>query len=286
MDRGAVTHPHHHEKENSAMTEDNSGEAQPPNDLESVEAQLPPGFEIPDDSEVTVQAVDPQGRSLWIPLPWIPVPTKPPAPPVTTTRPPVTTPPPVTTTRPPVTTTRPPVTTTPPPVTTTRPPVTTTPPPVTTTRPPVTTTPPPVTTTPPPVTTTPPPLTATIAPRTPQQGGPGSQVIASVLVTNTGTTRIGVQTVVLTAPAGTRLANGYLGTWRDSEGDLSYPGTLSPDGSTSTCPGVPVNLDPGQWIVLYTAVIVDAGAAPGPAPVTFALGSPAFATGTGSVTVI
>lgn len=107
-----------------------------------------------------------------------------------------------------------------------------------------------------------------------------------MLVTNTGTTRIGVQTVVLTAPAGTRLANGYLGTWRDSEGDLSYPGTLSPDGSTSTCPGVPVNLDPGQWIVLYTAVIVDAGAAPGPAPVTFALGSPAFATGTGSVTVI
>ncbi|MEU5431412.1 hypothetical protein AB0H73_38220 [Streptomyces olivoreticuli] len=218
------------------MTEETSGGTPPPDGSETVEAQLPDGFEIPDDSEVKVEAVNPQGRSLWIPLPWIPVPTQPPPPP--------------------------------------------------TTRPPVTTTPPPVTTTPPPVTTTPPPLTATIAPRTPQPGGPGSQVIASVLVTNTGATTIGIQTVVLTAPAGTRLANGYLGTWRDGEGDLSHPGTLSPDGSTSTCSGVPVNLAPGQWIVFYTAVLIEAGAAPGPAPVTFALGSPAFATGTGSVTVI
>ncbi|MEU2868110.1 hypothetical protein ABZ769_02750 [Streptomyces olivoreticuli] len=245
-----MTDTHHQEKENSAMTEETSGEAQLPDGSETVEAQLPDGFEIPDDSEVKVEAVNPQGRSLWIPLPWIPVPTQPPAPP------------------------------------TTRPPVTTTRPPVTTTRPPVTTTPPPVTTTPPPVTTTPPPLTATIAERPPQSGGPGSQVIASVLVTNTGTTRIGVQTVVLTAPAGTRLANGYLGTWRDGEGDLSHPGTLSQGDTTSTCAGVPVNLDPGQWIIFYTAVIVDAGAAPGPAPVTFALGSPAFATGTGNITVV
>ncbi|MGW2370159.1 hypothetical protein ACWCZ5_31935 [Streptomyces sp. NPDC001667] len=143
-----------------------------------------------------------------------------------------------------------------------------------------------MTTTPPPVTTTPPPLTATIAPRPPQQGSPGSQVIASVLVTNTGASRIGAQTVVLTAPAGTRLANGYLGTWRDGEGDLSHPGTLSPDGSTSTCSGVPVNLDPGQWIVFYTALLIDPGTAPGAASVTFALGSPAFATGTGSITVL
>ncbi|MGA5131707.1 hypothetical protein ACPCTO_18060 [Streptomyces olivoreticuli] len=238
-----MTDTHHQEKENSAMTEETSGATQPSDGSETVEAQLPEGFEIPDDSEVKVEAVNPQGRTLWIPLPWIPVPTQPPAPPVTTTRPP-------------------------------------------TTPPPVTTTPPPVTTTPPPVTTTPPPLTATIAARSPQQGGPGSQVIASVLVTNTGATPIGVQTVVLTAPAGTRLANGYLGTWRDSEGDLSYPGTLSPDGTTSTCPGVPVNLAPGEWIVFYTAVLIDAGAAPGSAPVTFALGAPAFATGTGSVTVI
>ncbi len=237
------------------MSEEASGEIQPPDGPEAVEAQLPDGFEIPEDAEVKVGAVNPQGRTLWIPLPRIPVPTPRPTP-------------------------RP----TPPP--TTRPPVTTTRPPVTTTRPPVTTTPPPVTTTPPPVTTTPPPLTATIAERSPQQGVPGSQLIASVLVTNTGTARIGVQTVVLTAPAGTRLANGYLGTWRDGEGDLSHPGTLSPDGTTSTCAGVPVNLDPGQWIVFYTAVIVDAGAAPGPAPVTFALGTPAFATGTGSVTVL
>ncbi|GAA0377924.1 hypothetical protein [Streptomyces blastmyceticus] len=248
------------------MTEDATGEPQPSDDSETVEAQLPDGFEIPDDSEVKVEAVNPQGRSLWIPLPWIPVPT--------TARP---TPPP---------TTRPPVTTTRPPVTTTRPPVTTTRPPVTTTRPPVTTTPPPVTTTPPPVTTTPPPLTATIAERSPQQGGPGSQVIASVLVTNTGATPIGVQTVVLTAPAGTRLLNGYLGTWREPDVEDNYPGTLSSDGTTSTCSGVPVNLDPGQWAVFYTAVIVDAGATPGPAPVTFAIGTPAFATGTGSVTVI
>ncbi|MEU5420283.1 hypothetical protein ACFY1P_32170 [Streptomyces sp. NPDC001407] len=241
MDRGAVTDTHHHEKENPAMseeTEETSGGIHPLDDgSETVEAQLPEGFEIPADSEVKVEAVSPQGRSLWIPLPWIPVPTQPP------------------------------------------------PPPVTTTRPPVTTTPPPVTTTPPPVTTTPPPLTATIAERTPQSGAPGSQVIASVLVTNTGATRIGVQNVVLTAPAGTRLANGYLGTWRDSEGDLSYPGTLAPGGNTSTCSGVPVNLDPGEWVVFYTAVIIDPGAAPGPAPVTFAIGSPAFATGTGGVIV-
>ncbi|WKK22825.1 hypothetical protein QZH56_29350 [Streptomyces olivoreticuli] len=232
------------------MTEEASGGTQPPDGSETVEAQLPDGFEIPDDSEVKVEAVNPQGRSLWIPLPWIPVPTQPPPPP------------------------------------TTRPPVTTTRPPVTTTRPPVTTTTPPVTTTPPPVTTTPPPLTATIAERSPQQGGPGSQVIASVLVTNTGATSIGVQTVVLTAPAGTRLLNGYLGTWREPDVEDNYPGTLSPDGTTSTCSGVPVNLDPGQWAVFYTAVIVDAGATPGPAPVTFAIGTPAFATGTGSITVL
>ncbi|MEU1671089.1 hypothetical protein ABZ752_03525 [Streptomyces roseifaciens] len=144
-----------------------------------------------------------------------------------------------------------------------------------------------MTTTQPPVTTTPPPLTASLTERSPAQGGPGSQVIASVLVTNTGSRRIDTQTVVLKAPPGTRLDNGYLGTWRDVEGDLSFPGVLSADGSTSTCSGVPVNLDPGQWIVFYTAVVIDAATAPGSSlAVTFELGSPAFATGTGPVTVL
>ncbi|WP_229327867.1 hypothetical protein [Streptomyces sp. UNOC14_S4] len=163
---------------------------------------------------------------------------------------------------------------------------------MTTTRPPVTTTPPPVTTTPPPVTTTPPPpppLTATVADRNDANGSgiPGSQVIASVLVTNNGTQRIDAQTVVLTAPPGARLLNGYLGWVHETgaDGDTA-PGTLAPDGSTSTCPAVPVNLDPGQWIVFYTAVVIDPGATPGPASVTFTLGAPAFASGTGSIAVL
>ncbi|MGW1077690.1 hypothetical protein [Streptomyces sp. NPDC002537] len=112
------------------------------------------------------------------------------------------------------------------------------------------------------------------------QAYPGDDVTVSVLVTNTGSTTIGAQTVVITAPVDTQLVDGVL-----SVSSVGYPGSLSADRRTATCLNVPVNLGPGQQAVFSVSVRIGVNAAPGPVSVAFTLGAPAFAAGNGSIEV-
>ncbi|MBH1937186.1 hypothetical protein I5Q34_23445 [Streptomyces sp. AV19] len=109
-------------------------------------------------------------------------------------------------------------------------------------------------------------------------------------MTNTDPTRpINTETVVFTAPSGTRLTNGYACiSWRSNGGDVyeEYPGTLTSNDTVSTCSGVSVNLAPNESLVLYTQIVIESGASLGSYSVRVGLGSPEFATGNAPFTIV
>ncbi|MEU5418492.1 hypothetical protein ACFY1P_11220 [Streptomyces sp. NPDC001407] len=106
-------------------------------------------------------------------------------------------------------------------------------------------------------------------------------------VTNTGQSRIGTQQIVLTAPEGLRFTENRLVMTRqdDAPRETVNVAERSADNRTLTVRASALELDPGKTATLYPELEVDPAAPLGEAPVGFQLGSPAFASGTATVTV-
>ncbi|MGW2367126.1 NHL repeat-containing protein [Streptomyces sp. NPDC001667] len=106
-------------------------------------------------------------------------------------------------------------------------------------------------------------------------------------VTNTGQSRIGTQQIVLTAPEGLRFTENRLVMTRqdDAPRETVNVAERSADNRTLTVRASALELDPGKTATLYPELEVDPAAPLGEAPVGFQLGSPAFVSGTATVTV-
>ena len=118
-------------------------------------------------------------------------------------------------------------------------------------------------------------------------GAPGDVRGAEVIVQNTGTVPVGEDTVLAGAPAGWAFTQDILHVWRESTGEgEEHPCVRPNQGRVLHCTGVPVNLAPGQWLVLYPQVQIAAGATPGTHHVDYAIGSsPVTGTGYAIITV-
>lgn len=132
------------------------------------------------------------------------------------------------------------------------------------------------------------PLTAVVQRARSAQGGPGDAwLYPSVLVTNTGDRTIASQKITVTVPRELELLEDSVTVWRSDTGQEENTGKCvrSRDRRTLTCDDVKLGLDRRQSAALWAAVGVRGSAGPGRAEITYTLGSPAFATGTTTVTI-
>ena len=118
-------------------------------------------------------------------------------------------------------------------------------------------------------------------------GAPEDVRGAEVIVQNTGVIGVGEDTVAVTAPAGWAFTQDVLHLWRESTNQAEeHPCVRSDQDRVLTCAGVPLNLAPGQWAVLFPQVQIAASATPGNHHVDYAIGqSPLIGTGRAVITV-
>ena len=113
-------------------------------------------------------------------------------------------------------------------------------------------------------------------------GAPGEVRGAEVIVQNTGVTGVGEHAVTVTAPAGWAFTQDTLHLWRESTNQAEeHPCVRSDQDRILTCAGVPVNLAPGQWAVLFPQVRIAADATPSDYHVDYVIGEQPAPVGTG-----
>ncbi|GAA4888184.1 hypothetical protein ACFPM3_18305 [Streptomyces coeruleoprunus] len=132
----------------------------------------------------------------------------------------------------------------------------------------------------------------TVAQRKPEQTkvrqGQIWQFPVVLTLTNAGNRRIGTHRVVFTAPEGLYFMEDRLVMTRQEDDPTETPvaAERSNGNRTLTCPAFPLELAPEKWASVYPAMGVDHDATPGTATVAFEVGSPVFATGHATVTIL
>ncbi|MFI0240530.1 hypothetical protein [Streptomyces sp. NPDC016845] len=116
----------------------------------------------------------------------------------------------------------------------------------------------------------------------PVSATPGQDyVYPSAIITNTGSTPLGSDKLVITADDRTHFLSDELGISRRDGQEEHLTCDLVSHDRVLVCDHLDLNLDPRRNLVVYPEMAVDSTAgAPGTAKVTFDLGSPTYASGT------